>query len=125
MRTFVIRTEQMRALSLARADQFVVRMARHMRTSFPDWSRGRGGSELDSFVRHGMKQSAQYGFTSELQIARYLLVMQALGMRFDEAPEHAWARNLLVQNLPVEEKLNRLMDAAHYQVEARRIRDAH
>lgn len=117
----VIRREQIRALSDARVQQFVNRMIRHHQKFFPQWSGSLGDEKLEAFVWHGIKRANQHGFEVELHLARYLHVMQSLGKHFDESPEYPWAHALLKTNLPVEEKMNRLMDAALYETEARRI----
>jgi hypothetical protein len=119
-----IRDQQMRALAAARMTDFTRRMISHLTSAFPEWSRDLGPGELAAFVRHGVERAARYGFATELDVARYLHIMQALGDRFDESPGYRWAASLLSQNIPASDKMSRLRDAADYEIEARRIRRA-
>jgi hypothetical protein len=121
----VIRKEQMKVFSAAGIERFVNRMVQHHQEFFPEWSRNLGTNELEAFVRYGIERAQLYGFQVELDLARYLHVMQALGKRFDESPDYPWAANLLSQKLPAQDKMDRLLDAAQYEMEARRIQGAH
>jgi len=120
----VIRKEQVRSLSSARMKKFAASMVSHHRKVFPEWSEKLGADGLEEFVWHGIERAGRHGFESELDVARYLHVMQALGKQFDESPEYPWAVALLSQDLPVQDKMDRLRDAAHYEIEGRRIRSA-
>lgn len=117
-----LRKEQVNALSTASLNAFVKKMVSHHIKLFLEWSKSLGEGGVEKFVHHGIARAKQYGFESELEIARYLHVMQALGGRFDESSEYPWAAGLLKQTLSAQEKMNRLRDAAHYELEARRIR---
>jgi hypothetical protein len=120
----IVRTAQMAAFSTASEERFVSKMVKHHLEYFPEWSRSLRADALDAFIRHGMKRANLHGFETELEIARYLHVMQALGPNFDESGEYAWAEELLNRRMPPQMKMDRLRDAAGYELEARRIRDA-
>ena len=119
-----IRPAQFTALAASRLSEFESRMVGHLQTCFPGWSRELGEEKLEEFVRRGIGRAKLHGFRVELDLAYYLHVMQALGETFDEAPEHAWARELLASELSPPEKMDRLREAASYSKEARGIRDA-
>jgi hypothetical protein len=119
-----LRPDQMAAFSEAGTERFVNKMVKHHWEYFPEWSRGLGADALDAFIRRGIERARLHGFETELAIARYLHVMQALGPNFDESGEYPWAEELLNKTLPLQAKMNRLRDAAGYELEARRIRNA-
>lgn len=121
---FILRSAQIAAFSAAGTERFVIKMVKHHREYFPEWSRGLGADALDAFIRHGMERANLHGFETELEIARYLHVMQALGRNFDESGEYAWAEELLNRRMAPQAKMNHLRDAAGYELEARRIRNA-
>ena len=119
-----LRTDQIAVFSTAARERFVNKMVKHHGDFFPEWSRNLGPDALDAFIRHGIQRANLHGFETELEIARYLHVMQALGPNFDESGEYPWAEKLLKARLPPQAKMNRLRDATDYEMEARRIRNA-
>jgi len=96
-------------------------MLEHLRRVYPEWAQLHADEALQAFVQRGVQRAMGYGFRVELDIARYLHVMHDLGEDFDRSPEHPWAPALLTSDLPSDRKMDRLRDAAEYQVEARRI----
>ena len=117
-----IRNDQIAALERARLVMFEDKMIDHMRRVYPDWIGQVTPEDLRAFVRHGMERARVYGFETELEIARYLHVMHDLGRDFDESRQHPWAAALLNDaQLTAAEKMDRLRDAAYYQVEARKL----
>jgi hypothetical protein len=117
-----IRTAQAKAFTEASVEHFVEKMVDHHLRCFPEWSETLGAQELTAFVRHGLDRARFYGFETELDVARYLHAMQALGPNFDES--FPWAAALLRKKLPARIKMKRLRDAVDFQREARRISDA-
>ncbi len=117
-----IRKAQMDALASEVVLDFEERALTHLCQTSPEWSEAMEADPCEEFVRHGLRRARRYGFETEFDVMRYLLAMQALGMRFDESPEHEWAAALLARRMPPGQKLDRLLDAVHYQREARRIR---
>jgi hypothetical protein len=117
----VIRREQFDALAAVKLANFETRMIQHLRNVFPEWSLALGPEKLHDFVRHGIARASVHGFRTELDVARYLHVMQSLGETFDESTEFPWAAELLTKEIPAAAKMDRLRDAVEYQLEARRI----
>lgn len=117
-----IRKAQMDALASEVVLDFEERALAHLCQASPEWRDAIEADQREQFVRHGLRRARKYGFETEFDVLRYLLAMQALGMQFDESPEHEWAGALLVRRMPPGQKLDRLLDAVHYQLEARRIR---
>ncbi|MGZ5152836.1 MAG: hypothetical protein ACXWCS_09210 [Burkholderiales bacterium] len=118
----MIRKAQIDALGATRHSGFEDEMVVHFQELYPEWSKALGGEKLRAFVRHGLNRAKAYGFSVELDLARYLHAMHALGERFDESPDYPWAAHLLTGELTASEKMDRLRDAVDYQLEARRIR---
>jgi len=121
---FLIRQSQVDVHSTSMLTEFETRMVVHLHTYFPEWTAEQGPDRLAEFVRYGIKRAQRYDFTVELDLARYLHVMQALGKNFDESKTYPWAPTLLTSKLPPSEKMDRLRDATDYYIEARRIQDA-
>ncbi len=117
----VIRDEQLQMLSEARRTAFALRMVEHLRRVFSEWAERQTSETLLAFVQHGMARASSYGFEVELDVARYLHVMHDLGESFDRSPDYPWAPVLLTSSLPPGRKMDRLRDAAEYQMEAGRI----
>jgi hypothetical protein len=121
---FVIRKAQIERMAALRLSRFVKRMVSLLQRFYPDWSSRLSPTELEEFVRVGMLRAENYGLTTELELARYLQAMRALGRNFDKSEEHPWAGELLRRDIPAGDKVQRLMDAVFYQTEARRILNA-
>jgi hypothetical protein len=121
----VIRKQQLDAIATADVARFEIKMVKHLQKVFPEWSEALGPEKLADFVRHGINRAHSYGFRVELDLARYLHVIQALGRDFDESPDYPWARGLLTADRPASEKMDHLRDAVEYHNEARRIRLAY
>src|SRR5262245_9416083 len=90
-----IRTEQFNTLADVRLSRFEARMVDHLTEAFPDWSKALGAQKLAEFVHHGVTRALQYDIRIELDVARYLHVMQAMGADFDTSGQFPWAQPLL------------------------------
>jgi hypothetical protein len=120
----VIRRKQFEALAEMRLSKFETRMVEHLTEAFPDWSKAQGQQKLAEFVHYGVNRAFQYDIRIELQVARYLHVMQAMGADFDTSGKYPWVQPLLQRSdLDPGEKVARLKDAAEYHVEEQRIRN--
>jgi hypothetical protein len=119
-----IRKAQIQALGVEMTVTFEDRMTNWLQNADSSWCRDLGTTGLRDFIRHGVRQAQQYGLIVEHDVARYIIVMRQLGMRFDESQDYPWARALLTASMPPAEKLARLDDAILYQKEARKLRHA-
>jgi hypothetical protein len=119
-----IRADQMAVFRSASMERFVDAMADHLERCFAEWTEPLGRQAVKDFVRHGIERAKAYGFETELEVARYLHAMQALGKEFDQSSEFPWAAKLLRKKIPASVKMNRLRDAVDYQKEARRMTHA-
>ena len=81
-----ISRKQARALQKPVIDSFPARASRFLQDEYPELARQVGAPAFDALVAHGQPRAVRYGFTSEIHIVRYLLVMLYLGPRFDEDP---------------------------------------
>lgn len=81
-----ISSTQARALQRPVIDSFPARASRFLQDEYPELARQVRAPAFDALVAHGHPRAVQYGFTSEIHIVRYLLVMLYLGPRFDEDP---------------------------------------
>lgn len=120
-----IRPEQMEEFAGPGRLRFEAKLIALLRGSFPDWAEQQSEEQLRTFVRHGIARATEYGLRTELEVARYVNVMQALGSHFDVQPAHDWARRILEnERLSGIERLDRLADALQYRREAEKIKDA-
>lgn len=118
----VIRKEQIEAFARVGLKKFEAKMVKHFHEVFPEWSKATGDEQLAEFVRHGVARAGNYGLIIELDVVRYLHVMQALGRDFDSSERTAWARPLLERkDITPADKMDLLRDAVEYHQEAERI----
>ncbi len=74
---------------------FPARASRFLQDEYPALARQVGPEAFDALVAHGQERAVRHGFTSEIHIVRYLLVMLYLGPRFDEDPARVTLRPFL------------------------------
>ena len=109
-----ISQSQARALQQPVVKSFPARAARFLRDQYPELASQVGAQAFDALVAHGQSRAVRYGFTSEIHIVRYLLVMLYLGPRFDEVPALVTLRPFLdaTSTMPPEWRMNILFGAA-------------
>jgi len=103
-----IRLEQVEALGAMKLSSFKAKMMAHLQKVFPKLSAEMGAEQLRDFIGHGISRAKLYGFLAEVDVARYLHVMQKLGKQFDESSDYSWASELLSSELPGPEKMDLL-----------------
>jgi hypothetical protein len=87
-----IREDQMRILSLAR---FELWMVTHLRTYFPHRCSHLADAELLAIVRLGVEKGRRYGLAKEADVCRFTDVMLVMGSEFDTDPQMPWAAAIL------------------------------
>lgn len=92
---FVIRQEQMDALTGAVATGFEDRVVRRLYHFFPDHCRQAGDARVREFVRYGAHRADTYGLTSERDMVEYIDLMVVLGLDFDSGDRYLWAFDIL------------------------------
>jgi hypothetical protein len=90
-----IRREQMEAFHADAVQRFAARMGRLLQGTWPDLFRELGPEGFRALLARGIQRSMAHGLTRQLDIARYLNVMLALGEDFETAPATAWAVEIL------------------------------
>jgi len=91
----LIRAEQMAALGEHMAGQFEKRMARHLRSRFPEQFGEMEEQDLHTFIEYGAKAAKQYGVTYENDVRRYLECVALYGAEFDRDEERPWVEKTL------------------------------
>jgi len=91
----VIRNEQMKALFFGLAGPFRAQARAEMRQRFAAQCAELGDRGLEQRILLALEKAWHYGIEDDEDILLYLDVMFRAGDRFDEAPEHAWAREIL------------------------------
>jgi hypothetical protein len=108
---FVIRQEQMDALSRQLLRSFVVRMLLQLKTAFPERTKGLTDDELRERIEAGIERAAKYGVTDEADVERYLEYVVRYGPDFDTNKKTFWAGQILrEQSLSGTKKMNRIDD---------------
>jgi hypothetical protein len=90
-----IRKEQLPALRSVALDDFVDRGAAHLRRQLPALVAHFTAQELRERVRACIPRCDSYRLTSPYDIMCFVDATFLLGERFDEDPAHAWAADLL------------------------------
>ena len=94
---FVIRKEQLEAMTTAREAAFVELMVQHLHDHFAaDLAHlGISPEALPDLVRRGVSAARAYGVTGESDVRRYLEIMALLGPAFDDDRRFPWAGETL------------------------------
>ncbi len=102
----VIRKEHKEAFARAQVNDFVSRMVKHLRSSFPDKTQQTPDPQLRMFVRRAIANARKYDIVRECDVARYLDLMMTHSPDFDR---NARAQTVLRKtDVDAEGKLNRL-----------------
>ena len=91
----VIRNEQMKALFFGMAGPYRATARAAMRKSYPAECTDLGDRGLEQMIMLSLEKAWLYGIEEDEDILLYLDVMFRAGYRFDEEPQHAWAREIL------------------------------
>jgi hypothetical protein len=84
--TLRIRPEQLAALDAAMVANLRQRIVEHVHDCWPDECRALGDG-VKTMVRDGMARAAEYGFTTEIDVAAFVDFTFLLGARFDTEEE--------------------------------------
>jgi hypothetical protein len=110
----IIRKEQMAVFSRAELEEFGDRMVKHLNKCFSEECKSLGEPEVRKLIQYGVGRAASYGITVERDVCKYIDLMMAFGVDFDQSTHHSWASNVL--NHPKlknpTRKMNRLFQVA-------------
>src|SRR5580693_3084202 len=87
-----IRKDQIDALSRAKVEAFIKRLAGELKLKYPARCANLSDGDILESVRTAMAKGAQYRFETEECVALYLDLMYRAGFNFDGLP---WARETL------------------------------
>ena len=90
-----IRKEQMDAFSEAALRSFEGRMAAHLGEFFPKQCKALGEAHVRDTIRYGIERAKTFGIVSSRDVAKYVVLMIALGRNFDGDPKLPWAGDIL------------------------------
>jgi hypothetical protein len=107
----VIRRSQMGVFAEYMRDQFSVRMQKHLRTAFPEYTKALDEASLRELIASGIEKAAGYNFEFEDVIQRYLEYTILLSEDFDTDPATSWAGNILRDADSASRKMSRIDDA--------------
>ena len=108
-----IRPHQFEAFEREARAEFERRVLDHLRTDFADLIEGLSDPELRRRVWSAAARAGRYGLESEYEVVLFLDVTFLTGdERFDENPAHGWAREILSQDAPAEQRADELYDTA-------------
>jgi hypothetical protein len=92
---FVIRREQMDALSKSMEQNFEKRMVNHISEFFPDQVGKLGNTGVLKTIRYGIRKAASYGIDKECDVCKYIDLMIVFGRDFDANPAYEEAKRVL------------------------------
>lgn len=102
-----IRRQQMAVLEAAMLVRFRARLLRDLRTDLPTETAKLPDKRLVEIINEGLLRSRRYGVTTERDVSLYVFLMVRHSPRFEETPEMAWAKKILLKpNLNGEGKMN-------------------
>jgi len=106
-----IRKAQMKALE---KEQLEVQIRAHLAECFPQHCEALGPAGTREAVRYGIERARTYGFEAESDLCQYIDLMFLFGQDFEEAPELAWAGEILKDRSPESpgDRMRRLFEAA-------------
>ena len=115
-----IRRGQMAELDRYAAAQFEKRVAASLTARWPRTCNKLGAEALRERVRTGVERAQHYGFTTELEVYRYVELMFVLSPDFDTDTRFPWAAEILgEQSLDSCTRIDRLEGLAGRCPEAR------
>jgi hypothetical protein len=100
-------------------ENFISRMAEHLRRCFPGECAARSEEDLRTGVGNAMDRAASYGIRTELDVARFLDVGMVYGERFDEDCE--WAHSHLKSEKDAAVRMKLVYDEALRREKERRL----
>jgi hypothetical protein len=104
-----IRQDQMDAFREPLLEDFVDRLARHLRAMFEDDLASLDDGQLKAMLHRVIRKAGDYGVQIEFDVARYAEYSVFLGERFDENAVMPWAGAILRDvSLSGTERMNRL-----------------
>src|SRR5688572_2526127 len=90
-----IRAEQVEAFAAERREEFLARLAAHLRAHFPDRLGGAADGELREYGSACVARAAGYGLTHEQAVACYAHLPLVLGEDFEADPRYLPVLDLL------------------------------
>jgi hypothetical protein len=111
---FVVRRETWDKLAEDAYADFVARMRRHLRESFPEQCDSLGATRTGQLIEYGIRRARTYGFETERDVCKYILLICVFGHAFDRDERLPWARQILESRDPASpsERIDLLYDVA-------------
>ena len=94
----IIRKEQLAVLEAHMLGRFRERLLRHLRTELPAETQSRTDEQLFAMIDDGLRRGRGFGVTTERDLTLFVDLMFLHSPKFDEAPDMAWARNILMNH---------------------------
>ena len=84
---FIIKQNQIEALTKIRLDAFKKRLEEHLQKHFGHLINKLNKEQIDYFIDEGVKRAENYGLHTEYQIMVYFNIMLTLGLDFEKNEE--------------------------------------
>jgi len=112
---FQLLPEQVRVLNRISMEQFLERMAKHLKQGFPSHVKSMDDAQLRVLIESGMKRAASYGIEFEHDIQGFLEYVVVYGLDFGATPKTKWAAGILNdEDLDGEQKIELLEQQAMF-----------
>lgn len=89
-------THQQLELSELGVERFVEQTRAHLERHFPRLYGLRGPDKTRAWIRHGIERAAGYDIVDGRDVRRFVDLLYARGVGFEDEDEHSWIRDILV-----------------------------
>ena len=79
-------------------DRFVEATRTHLALHFPRLYGVRGADKTRQWIRYGIEHAKTYDIVEGRDVRRFIDILYARGIGFEDKPEHAWMRKFLDQD---------------------------
>lgn len=90
-----ISKHQQSALEATGLERYIDASRAFLHQHFPRLYELRGPDKTRAWVRHGIERAGGYGITDARDLRRFVVLLYARGIGFEDAPEHSWMRDIL------------------------------
>jgi len=104
---------QLGALEAVLRNDFIVRVAQHVRQFFPKHAAALSPEQLHSLIDYGIERGAAYRIVAERDVCKLVDLMVAFGPLFETDKKHPWAARVLseAKGKDPSQLVNQLYDA--------------
>ena len=88
-------TDQQAQLNHSGFERFVEEVRAHLEQYFPRLHGLRGPDKTRAWIRYGVEQARGYDIVQDRDVRRFIDLLYARGIGFEQQDEHSWIRDIL------------------------------